>query len=385
MFSALDRSQQKRTMLFVDNCIQAHDQYAGAHINYEYLKIFVEMGFKITFWPDNLVKTEPYASELQQMGVEVIYGTADFKDYIRNHGKHIDVAYLSRPVSVNYIDDIRNYSDAKIVYFAHDLFSVSLKRRAELENNAALVREANNLKAVEFYLMRKSDATVLLSEPERAAINAEDPKINAIVVPWIQSLNGAKKGFEEKADLLFIGWFGHLPNEDAVLWFANEIFPLIKKDDPDIRFFVLGGNPAEKILKLRSDDVAITGYVKDVSDHFQNARIFVAPLRYGAGFKGKIAQAMSYGLPVITTSIGAEGMDLKDGENVLIADGPKEFARKVIDSYNDEDLWNKLSRNSIRYIEKHCAPHVAREKLSRFFSKLLRGRRGRVFPLGDRR
>ena len=141
-----------------------------------------------------------------------------------------------------------------------------------------------------------------------------------------------------------------------------------------VKLFIIGSNPSAQILDLGSvENVIITGYIADVSPSFEKARVFVAPLRYGAGYKGKIAHAMSYGLPVVTTSIGAEGMNLSEYENVLIGDTPKEFADKTIAAYKDEDLWNKLSQNSLKYVREICSSQSAIRKFAEIFEQLISG------------
>jgi GT2 family glycosyltransferase len=345
VFLARDRSQRKKVMLFVDHYVPTPDKDAGSFITYEYLKIFLDMGFKIIFWPDNLYKMEPYTEELQQMGIEVVYGPQNFKKYIKRYGKYVDVAYLARPnIAINYIEHIKRYSNAKILYCPHDLHFLREQRRALIDNKAKqCVKEVDGWKAKEFYLMCKSDVTLLFSEVEKEIIRKENPEIATAILSWVQPINGLKKVFKEKKDLVFIGGFAHMPNEDAVEWFVEEIFPLIKNKIHGIRFIVIGSHPTKRVSAMDSKDVLVKGFVKDVGAHFQDSRVFVAPLRYGAGFKGKIVHAMSYGLPVVTTSTGAEGMGLKDGENVLIADNAEDFADKVVALYDDQSAWDNLS------------------------------------------
>ena len=219
--------------------------------------------------------------------------------------------------------------------------------------------------------MGKSDVTVVLSKSEKEIIINENPRINVEILPYVQSINDVKKGFIEKNDIIFIGGFAHIPNEDAVLWFANEIFPLIKKEIPEIRFIVLGSHPTQKVLNLKIDDIIVTGYVQDVSSYFQNAKVFIAPLRFGAGLKGKTVHAMSYGLPIVTTSIGAEGMNLKDREDVLIADDPIDFSNAVIELYRNKSIWEKYSEKSFDYVRKNCTLEVAKEKIGTMIDRLL--------------
>ena len=127
-------------------------------------------------------------------------------------------------------------------------------------------------------------------------------------------------------------------------------------------FYIVGSNPTTEVTSLQSDDIVVTGFVKDVSPYFDNCRVFVAPLRFGAGMKGKITQCMSLGLPLVTTTIGAEGIGLVNGINALIADDPREFAESVLKLYSDEQLWNSFSKSSIRHIRENYSVEVIRKK-----------------------
>lgn len=169
---------------------------------------------------------------------------------------------------------------------------------------------------------------------------------------------------------MFLGGFNHPPNVDSVVYFAEEIFPLITSKLPDICLYIVGSNPPREVLSLQSSNIKVTGLVPELTPYFESSRVFVAPLRYGAGVKGKIVQSMAHGLPVVTTSIGAEGMGLIDGENALIADTPQEFAAQVIRLYNDEELWYRLSANSIKHVEKNYSYEVAKNTIRRIISIL---------------
>jgi glycosyltransferase involved in cell wall biosynthesis len=182
----------------------------------------------------------------------------------------------------------------------------------------------------------------------------------------VQPLHGSKNGFGQRRHIIFIGGFGHPPNEDALLWFAREVFPIVKKEIRHIKFIVMGSNPTPKVRELQSNEIEVTGYVPDISGYFDNARVFVAPLRYGAGLKGKVLQAMSYGLPVVTTPVGAEGISLTDGEDVLIAKDAADFARKTVSAYVDQALWEKLSGSALHFVEENAST----ENAEAFFKSL---------------
>lgn len=364
VFLARDRSQKRPVLLYIDHYVPTFDQDAGSYITMEYLKVLIGLGFKIIFWPDNLNRMQRYGETLQQMGIEVVYGRYVFRQYMRDYGKYIDIVFAARPsIAPGYIDDIRAFSQAKIFYVAHDLHFLREQRRAGISGDPRVAEQAESWRQKEIYLASRSDATLLFSPVEKDIFIREVPHARVDVLPWIQPLNQAGRHFRERKDILFIGGFAHTPNEDAVLWFAAEIFPLVKKEIPDARFIVVGSHPPEKVQRLNSEDVVITGFLEDVSPWFNGARVFVSPLRYGAGFKGKNLLAMSYGLPLVTTSIGAEGIQAADGEDILLADDASSFADAVIRVYRDEGLWNRLSRRSLELIQIHYSPEAGRRKV----------------------
>lgn len=375
VFLARDRSQINKIMLFVDHYVPAWDKDAGSLLTYELLRIFLEMGFKIIFLPDDMLKVEPYTSELQQMGIEVLYDTnIRSRNYLKKYGMYINVSFLSRPhISVKYIDDLRKYTKAKVIYFPVDLNFLRLLRKYEIKKSKKIFSIANKIRLIELNLTSKSDATVVLSSAEKDILKADLKKADVVTIPFLYRQNLKKKEinkFSDRKELLFLGGFMHEPNEDAVVWFVENIYPLIKKEIGNIKFYIAGSNPTSKVLQLKSSDIIVTGYVNDVTPLFRKAKVFVSPLRYGAGVKGKILQSMSYGLPVISTSIGAEGIDVKNMEHILIADQAEEFAKQTLKLYTDKELWCKLSRNSIRYIEENHSAGVVREKYASLFYEL---------------
>ncbi|MFH8087098.1 MAG: glycosyltransferase, partial [Candidatus Aenigmatarchaeota archaeon] len=366
LFLARSRKKGKK-ILVIDHYVPTYDKDSGSYRMFNILKILSELGHDVTFIGDNLMKFEPYTSILQQLGIEVIYAPyhKSVGEYLAKHGKFFDLVILSRShIAIKHVSNVKKYCNkAKIIFDTVDLQFLREKRRGEVEGNKEVLKEAEKLRNWELQLARLSDLTLVVSEKEAEILLKEDPSINVYVLSNIHEIKEPTKGFSEREGIMFLGGFNHLPNVDGVKWFVKEIFPEIKKHLPDLKFYVVGSEPPKEILTLKSRDIIVTGYVKDLEPYLENSRVFVAPLRYGAGVKGKINMAMAHGLPVVTTSIGAEGMHLIDGENALIADNPKDFAEKVVKLYTDEELWKKLSKNSIEHTKKYFSYERAKERI----------------------
>jgi len=176
--------------------------------------------------------------------------------------------------------------------------------------------------------------------------------------------------FAARKDILFIGSYNHPPNVDGVLWLCREIMPLVWEKLPEIKVTLLGSNPTAQVQSLASDRVEVTGYVADVSDYFLSHRIFVSPLRYGAGMKGKIGQSLEYALPIISTEVGIEGMHLTTGKNILEANDTAAFAQAILRLYQTEDLWNNLASNASEAINIFT-PEVIKQNLVQIMKKFL--------------
>ena len=365
--------REKNRILVIDRFVPTHDKDSGSLRMYSFLKVLNNLDYKITFLPDNLQKTEPYAGEFQRMGVEVLSGGLNVEKYFEKMGSAFTFVILSRPEQAfKYIPLTRaNAINSSVIYDTVDLQWVRLERAAAVNGDKKLLNRARYFKSMELFNASCSDVVFTVTRDERELLLKELPALKIEVIPNIHDvIKKESKSFEKRKDIMFIGGFLHEPNEDAVFFFIKEIFPIVKERIPDIRFFIVGSDPSAAILKLDSKDIKVTGYVKDVMPYFENCRVFVSPLRYGAGMKGKIGHSMSYGLPVVTTSVGAEGIGLVDGENALIVDRPDDFADAIVRLYTEENLWNKISTKSIEHIEKNYSEEVISKKIAELFNSL---------------
>lgn len=356
-----------RRVLFIDACTPRPDQDAGSLTAYYYLQMLQAMGYKVTFVPDNLAVDGEYTVALQRLGVECVYGPhcASIKDYLKAHGREFEVIFLYRPyVGIQYLDLIRKAApNARLIYNTVDLHFLRERRQAELENNPLMAQRAERTRADELRLITESDAAIVVSPMEKELLDREAPGANVHVVQLVLEEEPEGKPFEERRDILFIGGYQHTPNVDAVLYFAREILPGLRQQIPDLCFYALGSNPPAEVRALACDYIKVPGFERDISPYFHSCRLMVVPLRYGAGIKGKIGTSFSFGLPVVATGMAAEGMDLENGADLLVADGSGEFAAAVARLYGDKTLWMQLSQNGRRILRERYSPAIIRARL----------------------
>jgi len=361
---ARDRRRADR-VLVADHFVPSFDRDAGSLRMYQMLKILTELGLVVTFVPDNMSRNEPYTSSLQEIGIEVLYGPMDVTAHLRDLGTHLRLAVLSRPdVAALYVPLVRRCApNATLIYDTVDLHFVREERRADVEGSHDARKSSERYRHLELALANSSDATLVVTEAEKQLLLELSPGLNVHVIPTIHETHMNTVPRSKRQGVLFVGSFLHPPNVDAARYLVRDILPLIKREIEDVTLYIVGADPTPEIKALASERVVVTGWVKDISLYLKGARVMVAPLRYGAGLKGKISQGMSYGLPMVTTSLGIEGMDIEDGTEALVADDPAEFAAKVIRVYRDDDLWNHLAEHAARFAAANYSPEVVRTKL----------------------
>jgi len=370
LFRARDRSLQKKRLLFIDHYVPLRDQDAGSKSAFQYLALMAEMGYQVTFLGDNFVDYQPYTLELQQMGIEVLYGSflqSHWKSWLEAHGKDFDYVWLCRPhITRKYLLHVRRHSPAKLLYFGHDLNCLREERHYQLVGKRADLALAKKWTRWEEDIMRQVDMSYFFSTFEVAEVRRRFPGVTVRATPLYlfdeQEIgNTSSPGFADREGLLFVGGFMHLPNIDAVCWFAEEVLPLVRVQLPEVVFTVAGSNPPPNISRLHSDHVHVVGRISDdaLLQYYRRTRLVVAPLRFGAGVKGKIIEAMRYGVPVVTTSVGAEGIGDSD-RVLLIADEAEAFARTVVRAYSCKETWENTAFLSHEALQKHFSKETAR-------------------------
>jgi len=310
-----------------------------------------------------------YEKRLGNLGVETIW-IVDFDK--RYAGENFDYVMLCYPHIAYYVYPTfkRLFPRAKIIFDTVDVHFVRLEREYELTGDKFFAKDAGRYKQIETQLAKDCDQVWCVTETDKTHLQTVAPHAKIEVVPNIHTLGARGKSFAERRDLLFIGNFRHRPNVDAVYYFLDKIFPLLTKEIPDARFRIVGSNAPPEIFALNSETVLVEGFVPNVEPLFESCRVFVAPLRYGAGMKGKIGQALSFGLPAVTTTIGSEGMNLTDGREILIRDEPQQFAEAVARLYQSAELWQTLSDDGFRFVEENFSPPVIDKKIELALNKI---------------
>ncbi|OLB45059.1 MAG: hypothetical protein AUF68_03055 [Verrucomicrobia bacterium 13_1_20CM_54_28] len=362
----------RKNILVIDHHVPMPDKDSGSLRMFQILKILRQLGHRITFVPDNLAYEPPYTCELQKRGIEVVYHpyVKKVRDYLLAHGASFDVVVLSRcDFARKHIADVRLHApQSRIIFDTVDLHYLREDSEARLTRDPEMRRKAQEKQQLEHELIDQADETWVVSPVEQELLREKWPRKSVQLVSNIVDLPGSKTPFALRRDYLFIGGFQHRPNTDAILFFVQKIYPLVSEHLGDAKFYIVGGHPPPEIVALATERIIVAGLQKDVRPFFDSVRLSIAPLRFGAGVKGKINQSMAFGVPVVATSLAVEGMELRDREDVLVADDPENFARALIELYKSEELWNRLSENGIEKTRVLYSADAASQKLEFLFS-----------------
>jgi len=365
-------SPDRKNILVIDHYVPKPDQDSGSLRMFQILKLLRRLGHRVTFIPDNLADPSPYTGALQKRGIEVVYYPYIRKvsDYLISHGAFLDAVLLSRcDFARKHIADVRRHApQSRVIFDTVDLHYLREDREAQLTLDPEVRRKAQQRRQLEYKLIEEADETWVVSPVEQELLQEKWPAKPIQLVSNIVDIPGSKTPFAFRRDWLFIGGFQHRPNTDAVIFFLQEIYPLVSERLQDAKFYIIGDKVPPEIAALATERIIVAGLQRDVRSFFNSVRLSVAPLRFGAGIKGKINQSIAFGVPVVATSLAVEGMGLIDHEDVLVADDPEDFARTLVELYESEELWNRLSENGIKKTRALYSTDTAREKLEFLFS-----------------
>ena len=359
--SARQRSLHGR-ILVIENQVPTPDRDSGSVRLTAVLKAMLDLGFAITFLPANGWRSEPYTRRLERLGIEVLGVTDEWWEHISEMAQEISHVWIARPeVAQKYLARARSMlPKAMIIYDTVDLHFLRLERESASTSDPGLRKAALHQQIQELDLMDLADASVVVS-PHELDMLSDRTSARIALVPNIHQVLDREISLEGRRGIIFVGSFRHTPNVDAVVWFVREVLPLVVSKIPNVRMTIIGPDPTDSVLSLESENVRVTGWVVETEPHYEEARLAVAPLRFGAGVKGKVGEALTFGVPMVMTPIASEGMHLLHGQHALIAEDPAEFAKNVVALLHDDELWHKLSLAGRLLIGERFSVEVTRE------------------------
>lgn len=355
---AYDRPAGRRMILVLDDHVPRPDRDAGSRSMWCILRTLTRMGLVVKFWPQDQAFNPAYGEWLQQAGIEVLAGDGlkdRFADWLEANGPHLDYALLSRPeVAAEFLPQLRRSSRARMLFYGHDLHHERLMKEYELTGSATVRREAESIRKVEHSLWRQADVVYYPSCLETDVVRAEVPGVQAYTMP-LYFFDDAPPLANPRGrhGILFVAGFDRAPNADAAKWLVHEIMPRVRAATPGRpTLWLVGSNPTDEVRQLAAEDVQVTGYVTDaqLQAFYQSSRVAVVPLRMGAGMKGKVIEALHHGLPLVTTPIGAQGLDGLESIATVASD-EAELARRIVDLLHDDEAWLRASRDQQGYME----------------------------------
>lgn len=366
---------EKPNILVISKCLPRFDRGSGHVRMFEIIKLLLK-SYNVIFASESFsisaeINDEKYASSLRNLGVVVYTGKLKWKE-IEKAGFDLvliswyETAARKLPIIRKKFPAIPVIVDSVDVHFAREL------QMAEIHKDQSLREKAFKTKQKELAIYREADQVWTVTDADKQILQQNEQDLEIHIIPNIHDCDPTDRSQIQPNSLLFIGNFLHRPNVDAVQYFLRSIFPKILKKKPETILYIVGNAPPEDIKALSSDSVIVTGWVPETRPYLEKCHLAVVPLRYGAGLKGKVGEAMMAGIPVVTTSVGTQGMDVKDGIHLLLRDTDEKFAEGVISLLDNRDLCNKLSENSINYIKQRYSPAEVEKGLVSSLSKFLR-------------
>jgi GT2 family glycosyltransferase len=364
-----------RRVLFIDETTPTPNEDAGSVAAVSHMRAMQRLGAKITFVPsDNMAHAGEATQALQRIGVECLHAPwfNSVEEAIRRRGEEFDAVYLHRYVNAfKYAGVLRAaLPKAKLIYSVADLHHLRLEREAQLTGSAETAQKAQELKARELAAIAMADQVIVHSQHEGGYLSGGLPEGRVNVIPWIVKLRPSARGFAERQGICFLGGYRHPPNVDAVVFFVRQVMPHLRELLPGVQFHVAGSHMPSTLQDLAAPDVALDGFVADLDAYLGGRRLMVAPLRYGAGVKGKVFESLARGLPCVASHIATEGMGLSHNEDIAIANEPEDIARSLAWLYHDEAAWSRLRQGGLDYIGRTCSEPVVTAQFATLFGRL---------------
>lgn len=366
-------SRKKRNILYIDDQLPNPKLGSGYPRTYAILNQLLALDFNITFYPiQQLVGEDEILNYFQQKGVEMIFGEKmEFDSFLSQRRDYYDVVLVSRPHNLEKTCSlIKKYSGKSfLIYDAEAIFSLRDFAQLKISGKKMSEKEKEEKIRKEIGLCKYVDRAIVVCENEKKIFEKYGVKFS-VVVSHQSPLRPTPKKFEERAGLLFVGGilFGgpNNPNLDAIFYFINEIFPLLR-EKINCDLYIAGLDKSGALGKLKVRGVNYLGLVEDLTEYYNNSKIFIVPTRFSAGLPLKAIEAASFGIPMVVSEITSHQLGWKDGLECLVGETPQKFAEKIVRLYTDAVLWNEIRRNCMERIKTEYGPEFFSESVRRAF------------------
>ncbi len=365
-----------RRLLVVDSTTPRTDRDSGSLRAFNLMRLLREEGYAVDFLPDDRIDAGRYTADLRRIGVRVHCGqqaTSHPRWFSRQH-QHYDAIVIARyHLAACWIPMVRRISPSmRIVFDTVDLHHLREQREAELQANDRLMRASMATRKRELGVISRADVTWVVSPVEREEIRHHLSTARIEVVPNLHLPGPQVHDYGNRHGMLFVGGGRHPPNVDAVRWLLKEIFPLIRNRLPTCTLHIVGEDLETMLADTRDmrDGVLFHGHVPDLAPLLDGCRVGLAPLRFGAGVKGKVNQYMVHGLPTVATTCASEGMHLVNGHDVAVANDCDSFAAMAVELHEDPGLWARLSEGGLANVRNHFSFDAARDAVVSTFTGL---------------
>ena len=370
LLHARERSAGRKTILVVDRYMPQPDIDAGSRSIVCIMRELQAMGLVVKFCPTSLWRDPVYTRQLQQEGIEVFYGEDhDFAGWVRQFAGVLDYVFVNRPEAAQEcLKAVRASSRAKFLFYGHDLHYLRLQSQYEITRDERLLRESTRFKALEESIWRACDVIYYPSASETAEVQALLPQARAHTLPLFvfdDQEPAVDLPARHRQQFAFVAGFGHAPNIDAAIWLVREILPRVKSRIPGAQLLLIGSKPTDEVKALAGPDVQVTGYVSDEAllGYYRTLGVAVAPMRFGAGVKGKVIEALHHGLPLVTTSVGIQGLDGLD-QVIPVSDDAQIIADAIVELMQDDARWQAVARGGRAFADARFSRAALRNVLA---------------------
>ena len=369
-------------ILTVSYDIPRPDQSSGELRFYSLLSL-LSRDHRVSFYSKDQQNTSAHGvacTALENFGVCIEKGT--FEHLLRRAS--FDVVFFEFYfVAEGLLDLVRVWQpNARIIVDSVDVHFHRLRAKAGLTGLPVDQIHAEKVRDTELSVYRKADLVLTVSNEDSRVLRDEGLGGDIEVIPNIHEMHPlAPHEWSDRLELIFIGSYKWSPNTDAMIYFCQDVLPILQKMVPRLRLRIVGNAPTDEVKALASEGVVVVGFVPETTSYLFSSDISIAPLRYGGGIKGKIGEALAHGLPVVTTSIGAEGFGFQVGKDVLVEDTPQTFAEAIATLWRDRVLYESVRKNGWNYINDRYSVQAVDRLITPIFEHLSRCAAKRLSPI----